>query len=60
MKNKMKQFKTIVKSKISNIKIGYKEFEDGYIQIYYYSKIDKKILFEVLGEALKVVFYNNG
>ena len=60
MKNKIEQFKTIVKSEISDIDIGYKEFEDGYIQIYYYSKIDKKILFEVLGEALKVVFYNNG
>lgn len=60
MKNKIEQFKTIVKSEISDIDIGYKKFEDGYIQIYYYSEIDKKILFEVLGRALKSVFYNNG
>ena len=60
MKNKIEQFKTIVKSEISNIDIGYKKFEDGYIQIYYYSEIDKKILFEVLGRALKSVFYNDG
>ena len=60
MKNKIEQFKTIVKSEISDIDIGYKKFEDGYIQIYYYSEIDKKILFEVLGKALKSVFYNNG
>lgn len=60
MKNKIEQFKTIVKSEISDIDIGYKKFEDGYIQIYYYSEIDKKILFEVLGKALKSVFYNDG
>lgn len=60
MKNKIEQFKTIVKSEISDIDIGYKKFEDGYIQIYYYSEIDKKILFEVLGRALKSVFYNDG
>ena len=60
MKNKIEQFKTIVKSEIPDIDIGYKKFEDGYIQIYYYSEIDKKILFEVLGKALKSVFYNNG
>ena len=60
MKNKIEQFKTTVKSEISDIDIGYKKFEDGYIQIYYYSEIDKKILFEVLGKALKSVFYNDG
>ena len=60
MKNKIEQFKTIVKSEILDIDIGYKKFEDGYIQIYYYSEIDKKILFEVLGKALKSVFYNDG
>ena len=60
MKKKIEQFKTIVKSEISDIDIGYKKFEDGYIQIYYYSEIDKKILFEVLGKALKSVFYNDG
>ena len=47
MKNKIEQFKTIVKSEISDIDIGYKKFEDGYIQIYYYSEIDNDGIFNI-------------
>ena len=59
MNERMEKFKKSVKSQIPDINIGYKEFEDGYVQIFYYSKANPEEIFEVLGEALEINFLND-
>lgn len=61
MKKFFEEFKEKVKKSISNIEIGYKEYDDyDYVQIFYYQEKESKNLSEVLGEALGEVFYDRG